>query len=34
MELIEELYQNLLIYGPIPELEFAMELLIHNNTVE
>jgi hypothetical protein len=34
MELFEELYKDLITYGPIPELEFAMELIIHNNTVE
>ena len=34
MKLIEELYKDLLIHGPIPELEFAIDLLIHNNTVE
>jgi hypothetical protein len=31
MELFEELYQELLVHGPNPEMEYAMELVIRNS---
>lgn len=33
MKLIEEIYKDLLIHGPIPEIELAMELVLNLNTL-
>jgi hypothetical protein len=31
MDIVEELYNEIMIQGPIPELELALELAIHQN---